>query len=356
MAKSSTRFETISKAVLIVISVSLGIFLISLGNKVLGDITKLFKSPSESEFLQRDSIEYVSGQISALESKLENLNEGKERLNNALQSANSNYQSGKESFDAWVKTRKALGSPEQDKEVLARTKQLDEVRLVRDQWNAKLSETISIINQTKSEQSKLERRRQAYHAQAYEQYQNELRWYTLKIFLIRLLFALPILSIGVYLVIKFRKSKYNAFVWGYALFSLYVFFVGLVPYLPSYGGYVRYIVGIILTIILEYYVIKQLAIYTERKKAELSKSTQERAKEIVYDTAAKAFETHTCPSCERNFLVIQTSTDKEPNYCIHCGLKLFGKCEKCGQRNFIHFPFCSACGAAITIDKITSAS
>lgn len=351
MTKSATRFETISKVVLIIISISLGVFLISLGDKVLGDVTKLFKSPSVNEFLEKDSMDYVSKQIKNIESNLEKLTEGKERLSSALQSANSNYQSEKESFDAWIKTRKALDSPEQDKEVLSRTKKLDEVRSIRDQWGSKLSESISSINQAKSDQSKLERKKQGFNTQAFEKYQEELRWYTLKIFLIRLLFALPILLLGVYLVIKFRKSKYNAFVWGYALFSLYVFFIGLVPYLPSYGGYVRYIVGIILTIIIGYYVIKQLTAYTERKKAELSKSTQERGREIAYNTAAKAFEAHTCPSCERNFLVIQSSTDKEPNYCIHCGLKLFGKCSKCGQRNFVHFPFCSACGSAITIDK-----
>jgi hypothetical protein len=350
MTKSATRFETISKIVLVIISVSLGIFLISLGNKILGDVTKLYKSPSVSEFLEKDSMDYVSKQIANSELNLEKLNERKEHLSSALESANSNYQSEKESFDAWIKTRKTLGSPEQDKDVLTRTKKLDELRLIRDEWSSRLSENISSINQTKSDRSKLEKEKQSFDAQALEKYEEELRWYTLKIFLIRLLFALPILLLGVFLFMKFRKSKYNAFVWGYALFSLYVFFIGLVPYLPSYGGYVRYIVGVILTIILGYYVIKQLTAYTERKKAELSKSTQERGREIAYNTAAKAFETHTCPSCERNFLVIQSSTDKEPNFCIHCGLKLFGKCSKCGQRNFIHFPFCSACGSSITID------
>lgn len=46
-------------------------------------------------------------------------------------------------------------------------------------------------------------------------------------------------------------------------------------------------------------------------------TVQERAKEIVYDTATKASIAHTCPSCERNFIIVQTSTDKDPNFCIH---------------------------------------
>jgi hypothetical protein len=351
MTKSATKFETLSKSILIIIALALGVFLISLGDKILSDITDVFQPPVVNTFLQKDSVDAVDRHLAEIGAEENRLGEEQNSYESALQTANDHYQSEEEGFDAWIKTRKALGSPNQDQEVLARTKKLDALRVIRDQWNAKIADCSAMIEKAKLTQAGWEEKKQEFATQASEKYQDAQTSYTLKIFLIRLLIALPILLIGVFLVVKFRKSKYNAFIWGYALFSLYVFFVGLVPYLPSYGGYVRYAVGIILTVVVGYYVIKQLTIYTERKKAELNKSTQERAKEIVYETAAKSFEAHRCPSCERNFLVIQSSTDKEPNYCIHCGLKLFGKCEKCGQRNFIHFPFCSACGAPITTDK-----
>ncbi len=351
MTKSSTNYENISRIVLAVISLSLSLFLISLGDKILSDITKIYTLPEEQEYISKDSLKIVISEIKNVNAKIDGLTESKERYEKAYESASSIYQSEKESFDAWIKARKTIGSPEQDKDVLSRTHKLDELRLVRDQWLARSSESDLSINQLKGEKKLLVKSEDIIKNAGNEKYESELKSYTLKVFFIRLLFALPILAIGIFLVVKFRKSKYNSFVWGYSLFSLYIFFIGLVPYLPSYGGYVRYIVGITLTIFIGYYVIKQLSLYTERKKQELSKSTEERSKEIVYTIAAKAFDSQTCPSCERKYNIVINATEKSPNYCIHCGLKLFGKCTKCDQRNFVHFPYCSSCGSSISIDK-----
>ncbi len=143
------------------------------------------------------------------------------------------------------------------------------------------------------------------------------------------------------------------------MFSFYAFFFGLVPYLPSYGEYIRYTVGIILSIIFGIYAINKIKAFVEYKKNELKVSTTERAEKVQIETAEKALDNHMCPSCGKDFVVKKwdKSVNKKnktemygivTNFCRFCGLELFKKCKKCGSENYAHLPFCSNCGDKTT--------
>ena len=163
----------------------------------------------------------------------------------------------------------------------------------------------------------------------------------LRVFLYRLALTLPLLLIATYLFMKQRGSRWWPFVWGFIYFALFAFFVELVPYLPSYGGYVRYIVGIVLTLLIGRYAIVAMNHYLARKQAEEALPSTERQQQLSYDVAQLRITKAVCPSCER-------PTDfKNPalDFCPHCGIGLFDYCGHCQVRKNAFDHYCHKCGA-----------
>lgn len=362
MELNSKKLEKISRIVHYSVSIILCFFLVLLSGKIIGDLDSTTKSPETENFENKTVVANLERENSKETAIQENLKAQETSIQKAISTAKENYTNGKQSFDSWVQARKTLGSPNKDKEVIERAKKLDEFYKVEQDWRQQLNTIQTQIDSSEKRSADIQNQIDKEKLEAYKKYENELKRYELKVFLIRLLFVAPILVLGIFFFIRYRKNRFFALYFGFTLFSLYAFFFGLVPYLPSYGGYVHYSVGVLLSVGIGYYAIKRIREYIEQKQSELQVSTQERAKKIQTETAEKALENHFCPSCGKDFIIKKwefplTKTGETEAYkfvtsfCRHCGLELFKDCNNCGTKNFAHIPFCSSCGQKVSSEK-----
>lgn len=360
MELNSKKLERTSRIVYYSISIILCLFLILLSKKIIEDLDTATVRPEIENFENKPIMASLESKIKVLDSELENLHTKKIVIEKTIATAKDNYANEKQSFDNWVQTRKTLGSPDKDQEVINRARKLDEFYKVEQDWRSQLNSRQLEIDAREKKRQEIRNSIDKESQKAEAKYFEELKHYDLVVFLIRLLFVAPILALGIFFFIRYRRHKFWPLYFGFTLFSIYAFFFGLLPYLPSYGGYVRYAVGIILSAGLGYYAIKKIRQFIETKQAELQVSTQERAKNVQKEVAEKALENHFCPSCGKDFLIKKWEFPLKNNendayklvtdFCRHCGLELFKSCVKCGNKNFAHLPFCSCCGTKPTTE------
>ena len=359
MVFNNKRLEKVSKLINYIIAIVLCGFLISLSGKLIDDVEEWKERPGVEEFQNIVFLKLKNLEIENIDAKINLKREEKSSIENTIKIVNSNYENAKKSFDNWLEARKTVDSSKEDKVILSRANDLDEYYRVQREWGERLSDINSDIKLLNDEKDEIGILLSKERERVSEEREKAIRKYNLKVFLIRLLFILPILIIGIFFIIKFRNHKYWPLFLGFVMFSFYAFFFGLVPYLPSYGEYIRYTVGIILSIIFGIYAINKIKAFVEYKKNELKVSTTERAEKVQIETAEKALDNHMCPSCGKDFVVKKwdKSVNKKnktemygivTNFCRFCGLELFKKCKKCGSENYAHLLFCSNCGDKTT--------
>lgn len=302
--------------------------------------------PDIGQFVDYSAVDPLRAQQVALRGEHDSVESQLSAANEQLERAQQAYSDAKEAFQHWVDTRKATGDSAQDSQVLERTHRLDlqladitkqqnAIHALEDQKNAIDARIAPVI-------AKLDTLSQA----AGERFGAAARHYALVVFAWRLCFTLPPVLIAVWLILRHRKSRYWPFVYGFALFALAGFFLELVPYLPSFGGYVRAVVATALTVFAGVTMLRAFQRYVERKRAELEQSQHERARHMSHEKAITAHTKHFCPSCDKPW----TPGDTPMSYCVYCGLQLFVTCG-CGTRNFAFFPYCSHCGKPVALES-----
>jgi predicted RNA-binding Zn-ribbon protein involved in translation (DUF1610 family) len=327
-------------------------FLVGLGSTVVGDLPRVEQRHELEEFMDSAQRTAVNASILGARQASKAAREELEQAQLRLQTARADNRAARETFSNWLATRRATDRAEQDQELLDRTRELDRLRKAeREAQSAVEAQQQAALNARQAESRGQAELREMENA-ASSALREAQRTQELRVFLYRLALTLPLLGAAGWLFAKKRKGTYWPFVWGFIFFAMFAFFVELVPYLPSYGGYVRYLVGILLTVAGGRYAIQALQRYLEHQKLVEALPDTQRRKDMNYDLALTRLSKNVCPGCERAVDLKDGKTD----FCPHCGLCLFDHCGSCQSRKSAFAMFCFSCGAHAKHDDLSSAN
>jgi hypothetical protein len=353
MFKGARARERLFAGLMWLVSIVLAGFLIGLGSLVIADLPRVSSPVTVEQFIDPVRQAQLTHEGQALERASEAARAKVDQADTVASKAGSAYQAAKETFDNWIQTRTATSDRTQDPEVLSRTRDLDQLKAAqvaaetaRDAVKADADAITVQFNRNEAAVAAL-------RAIAQPKFERAKFVEDMKVFGFRLALTLPLLVISAWMLLRRRGGDYWPMMRGFILFSAFAFFVELVPYLPEYGGYVRYAVGVLLTLVFGHYGIKGMRAYLKAREADEARAEPERVQSIEYDEALKKLAARACPGCDRTLPATETPID----YCVHCGMHLFNHCPSCDTRKFAFFRFCMTCGApAVTEPKPAAAT
>ncbi len=314
-------------------------FLTGLGSTLVGDLPRVEQTRALEDHMDAQRTPALKQAIKQAEGAAADAQAALEQAQLRQQAAQASNRAARETFSNWLATRSATQRPEQDTELIQRTQALDGLRQAERDALAAVEKQQQAALDARQAQQRAQAELETLREQASSAFDSAQRAQELRVFGYRLALTLPLLAVAGWLFKRHRKGSSWPFVWGFILFALSAFFVELVPYLPSYGGYVRYIVGIVLTVIGGRYAIQALQRYLEKQKAAETLPDNQRRQELDYDLAQARLAKNVCPGCERPADLKDGKTD----FCPHCGMGLFCACS-CGSRKSAFARYCYACG------------
>lgn len=350
MGKSLRWSETWFRRGLWLVAVVFASFLIGLGSAVVDDLPQVEQRLELDDFLDLRQAQPLRNEQESLRAAQRQALEARDQAQLRWQQARSDTQAARDTFSNWIATRSATQRSEQDPEVIRRTQALEQLRQTERQAQQQLQDQEQALLNARQQSTRVHDRLQALEDTAHEALQRAQRAQELRVFLYRLALTLPLLVLAGWLFVKKRKSPWWPFVWGFIFFAGFAFFVELVPYLPSYGGYVRYGVGLLLTAVLGHYAIRAMRRYLEQQQAQEALPDAQRRQQLDYELTHTRLAKGLCPGCERAIPL----QDPQRNFCMHCGLKVFMPCTRCGVRMPALARFCPGCGSVPSADGSTA--
>ena len=343
MIKGARVPERAYHIILWVVSIVFAGFIVGLGNLIIGDLPQVEERVLPETTIESPDARNIRVELAAIAARHGQIDDKLEIERLQLDQAKRASQTGTETFQAWIQARTATTNPQQDPEVLARTRTLEQLKANERGIQSTIDELEREAVPLEQRSSALQQEQARLEARAEPDRERAAFWEEMRIFGLRLAITLPMLLVAVWLVWKKRKSDYWPLARGFVLAALFVFFVELVPYLPSYGGYVRYGVGILLTLVAGLFLIKNMRSYLEKRQVAEQQAEEERRKLVSHDEAFKKMATKVCPGCDRPIASMEGS---ESNFCVHCGMTLFNHCSQCNTRKMAFFRYCMTCGTS----------
>jgi hypothetical protein len=323
-----------------IVALVFAFFLVGLGSIVVDDLPHVERQAQRDDFLNQAAAQPLRLAIDQAKHVEEDATSAGEQAALKLQAAQQAYATAKDEFGNWLETRKATNLPDQDQDLIARTRALDALNAVRIAAQHSVDAQSQAVLDAQQAQSEAQSKLDTLNVSADDNLSAANARADLRVFGYRLALTLPLLGIAGWLFVRKRKSTWWPFVWGFIFFALFTFLVELVPYLPSYGGYVHYGVGLLITVLVGRYTIVSLNRYVAQQKAAEQMPDQIRRDELDYDTALTRLSKAVCPGCERPIDLQNMAND----FCPHCGICVFDHCGNCTGRKSAFARFCRACG------------
>lgn len=345
MSKSLRLSEKWFRRALWLVAFVFAAFLIGLGGTIVSNLPKVERQYSLDDFIDQKIALQARTAVKEGELMRQEAQDALEREQLKLNVARADARTARETLNSWLATRHVTTRADQDTELLRRTRELEKLKADERRALADVQAQEQVALNARQSQERAQRQLHELETEAASRLQAAERAQELRVFLYRLALTLPLLALAGWLFAKKSKSTYWPFVWGFIIFALFIFFVELVPYLPSYGGYVRYTVGIIVTVLVGRYAILSLNRYLERQKLQEQRPDIQRREEMDYDLALSRLAKGVCPGCERSVDL----KDKTNDYCPHCGIRLHDYCVQCNTRKGSFAKFCHSCGTRAAV-------
>ncbi len=191
-----------------VLSVVFAAFIIGLGNLIIGDLPQVEETVRQEQFVETVKSAELRKELSEISARRGAIDDRLEIARLLLDQARRSSQTATETFQAWIQTRTATTSPQQDPDVIARTRQLEQLKANERTIQASIDQLDSERLPLGQRESALMERQSRMQAASQPAYERALFWQEMRIFLLRLAVTLPMLLIAAWLVVKKRKSDH----------------------------------------------------------------------------------------------------------------------------------------------------